>query len=246
MTFIPVVNSTDYVMDISSGNQQKTNLENISSINENVNTDNLDQDVWSNGGEYVFPEQATILKIKSDNNSDSVDDIGARSIYIKGLDINFELLEETVNLDGKNEVFSLNSFYRINRVRINTAGSYNKNKGNITVICDNKIVSKLTTGKNSCGSSIYTVPKNQNAHIILVGTSSCCDKDKILNLKIELKIRKYGSVFITKQIFNANDYRIFPIPILAEAKSDIKLSITYCNQGKVLVAANYDLVLRNI
>lgn len=127
-----------------------------------------------------------------------------------------------------------------------TAGSYAKNKGNITVVCDNKTIVKIGKDNNGCSSSIFTVPKNKHAHIVKLSTSCFSDKNNELSVRIDLKIRKYNSVFISTQICNYNDYRIYPIPIMVPEKSDIKLTVINCNSKKVVATGSYELILRNI
>jgi hypothetical protein len=80
--------------------------------------------VWAQGGTYVYPASATVMKISSSNADDSFfGGTGARTIAIFGLDADYNEISESVLLDGQTAVNTGNSYLRISRIYVTTAGS---------------------------------------------------------------------------------------------------------------------------
>jgi len=79
--------------------------------------------VWAQGGTYVYPASATVMKISSSSANDAAAGTGARTILITGLDANYNEISETVTLNGQTEVNTVNSYLRIFSMIVATAGS---------------------------------------------------------------------------------------------------------------------------
>jgi hypothetical protein len=79
--------------------------------------------VWAQGGTYVYPASATVMKISSTSANDSSGGTGARTIAIFGLDADYNEISESVLLDGQTEVNTGNSYLRIFSAYVTTAGS---------------------------------------------------------------------------------------------------------------------------
>jgi hypothetical protein len=79
--------------------------------------------VWAQGGTYVYPASATVMKISSSSADDTSAGTGARTIAIFGLDANYNEISESVILDGQTAVNTGNSYLRISRMYVTTAGS---------------------------------------------------------------------------------------------------------------------------
>jgi hypothetical protein len=79
--------------------------------------------VWAQGGTYVYPASATVMKISSSSADDASAGTGARTIVIFGLDANYNEISESVILNGQTAVNTVNSYIRISRMNVATAGS---------------------------------------------------------------------------------------------------------------------------
>jgi hypothetical protein len=71
------------------------------------------------------------LTITSTSNDDNIAGIGAKIAYIRGLNEQFDSLQEAVTLNGTQPVFTQQAFYRVNEFFIVQAGSTNTNQGDI-------------------------------------------------------------------------------------------------------------------
>jgi hypothetical protein len=74
----------------------------------------------------AFPphgSNATVVKISSNNANDTSDGTGARTLYVEGLDENYNKINETVTMNGQTAVLTTNKFSRINRLIVQTSGT---------------------------------------------------------------------------------------------------------------------------
>ncbi len=117
-------------------------------------------DCWEAGGAYPFQSTATVLEILSASAADTAAGTGARTFLLQGLDANFNPISETITLNGVTPVATVNSYLRVNLLRIASAGSGNVNAGDITL----RVVSAGATqgiaraGTGFAKTCIYTVP----------------------------------------------------------------------------------------
>jgi hypothetical protein len=114
------------------------------------------QAIWegsktTTGGDYVFPTSSATLTLVSTSASDTM------GIFIAGLDINFNMISETVTLNGTTGVASVNSYYRINGLYV-VSGS---NVGTITAVqgAGTTVYGQINPGNGITQMSVYTVPK---------------------------------------------------------------------------------------
>jgi hypothetical protein len=99
----------------------------------NGDVDQSEESVWPNGGTVPHPTTASVLKISSSSASDTAAGTGARTVYIGGVDSNFDEIGETVTLNGQTAVNTANSYRYVNYFYVATVGADTKNAGNINV-----------------------------------------------------------------------------------------------------------------
>lgn len=91
------------------------------------------EDAWGAGGAYTFRATPTIPTIVSGSSDDDATDTGARTVRIYGLDSDYMEFTEVANLDGTTPVTLANSYLRINKMIVLTAGTGGINSGALTV-----------------------------------------------------------------------------------------------------------------
>jgi len=106
------------------------------------------------GGSYVYPSTAAQMWMYSSSASDT-----AVSILINGLDSNYNILTETVALNGTTAIQTVNSYLRINSI-ITTVGNA---VGNVSLYSNSAktggvLYAQITAGNGNSQMSIYTVP----------------------------------------------------------------------------------------
>jgi hypothetical protein len=97
----------------------------------NPDVDTSEETIWPDGGLIPHPTTASVLKISSSSAADTSDGTGARTVFIEGVDGNFNVVGETVILNGQTAVNTTNSYLYVNSFYVATVGSGGANAGNI-------------------------------------------------------------------------------------------------------------------
>lgn len=97
----------------------------------NPDVDTSLETVWPDGGEIPHPTVASVLKISSSSADDASAGTGARTVYIGGVDGDYNIVSETVTLNGQTAVNTTNSYLYVNSFYVVTVGSGGQNAGNI-------------------------------------------------------------------------------------------------------------------
>jgi hypothetical protein len=106
---------------------------------------------------YAFPASAQQMRVSST----SATDTGLAKVQINGLDTDWNLISETVTLNGTANVTTVNSYLRINNmVMITPATGQTSNVGTITLKNTSGTVTyaQITIGYGRTAMSIYSVP----------------------------------------------------------------------------------------
>jgi len=147
---------------------QYSNIVAWSKLGFNPEIKNLDEDIWSYGGTYVWPASATKMDLVSSDADDADGDTGARTVTIYGLGATYNELSETVTMAGTTPVETVNEYLRINNMRVATTGASNAPEGNLTLSEANGTtyrygyIRTLFTRQRNC---IYTVPLGKTLYI---------------------------------------------------------------------------------
>ena len=89
----------------------------------NPDVDTARVTVWPRSGILTFPSPAAQLKVSSSNVNDTAAGTGARTVFVAGLDANYNEISETVTLAGQTAVLTSQAFLHINDAYVATAGS---------------------------------------------------------------------------------------------------------------------------
>lgn len=131
--------------------------------NPDVDTGTVPEDVWGGSGVYTgFPASAseTITAVSTSAN-DTLAGTGAQRIRVIGLDTNYNVLSEDINLNGLTGGVSVNQFRRVHTAFVIQAGSGQVNAGAITIrhtTTTTNVFLVMDIGRNQTNSSAYTVP----------------------------------------------------------------------------------------
>jgi hypothetical protein len=97
----------------------------------NPDVDTSEETIWPDGGLIPHPTVASVLKISSSDANDTSAGTGAQTVYIEGVDGNFNVVSETVELNGQTAVNTTNLYLYVNSFYVATVGSGGANAGNI-------------------------------------------------------------------------------------------------------------------
>jgi hypothetical protein len=138
----------------------------------NSDVDTAVETVWPHGGLLGFPAAAIQLSVSSDNAADTAAGTGARTVYLEGLDANYNTITETVTLNGQTAVTTTGSYLHINNCYVLTAGSGNSaagtiyfGTGTVTAGVPATVYDVIQFDYNSRITGSYTVPAGYTAYV---------------------------------------------------------------------------------
>ena len=131
----------------------------------NDDIDSGTEQIWPLGTIQVLPTTAVVASTVSDDEADDVAGKGARNITIYGLDANYALVEETIDMDGTTAVTTTQTFLRIYRAAVTIVGTGGENAGNITISVGGNAQAYIEAAEGQTQISQYTVPAN---HTLLI------------------------------------------------------------------------------
>lgn len=185
--------------------------------------------VWYAGGLYTWPEAANTVTIVSTSNDDLPASFGASEVVVEGLDANFDIVTETIALNGNTSVTTTNDFYRVNRVYASAMGTTASNATNplgtnIGLITGNHNEDDTTVfeiapylGQTQLG--FYSVPNGYTAYIYNWTVSSA---KEVAGAGTNIEI----SAFLMHRLCGTPDLEPFRIADEVVCK-DNKVDVTY-------------------
>lgn len=185
--------------------------------------------VWESGGRYAYLSSASILKISSGSNNDDLTGSGARTVQVYGLDAEYNRIDEVVNMDGQTPVNTANSYLRIFRMIVRSAGGQGINMGtmyagtgDVTAGVPDNVYASIANGMGQTLMALYTIPAGKKGllsqELITNGSAQIC--------QFMLAVRPLGEVFQVKDLqylYQRPFIRPFEPPLMIPEKSDIEI-----------------------
>lgn len=211
------------------------------------------EDVWSHGGLYTFSTTADIDSIVSDDADDD------QEITVQGLDEDWELVTQTVTLNGQTRVALSTDLIRCFRMwNADTTAL----EGDVHVYVDStissgvvadatKIRSGILTGSGQTEMAIYTVPAGYIGYLYQ-GYTGLSRGSYQAAAEFVPAIREFGGVWRT--VFRISEIGqgtsaftyTYPIPRPLAAKTDIKVMCVKVTADDTGVFAGFTIVLKYI
>lgn len=139
----------------------------------NPDVDTSEETVWPDGGLIQHPTVASVLKVSSSSTDDASAGTGARTVFIEGLDGDYDVVSETVTLNGQTAVNTTNSYLYVNQMYVVTTGSGDANAGNInigtgvvTAGVPATLYDLIATGYNQRTTGHYCVPAGYTGYMV--------------------------------------------------------------------------------
>ena len=238
------VNIEDFQLGVASGDLSPS-YKQVYKFGQNASVGNSIETIWLEGGLYVYPPSATTMTVSSSDANDTSAGTGARTVLISGLDGSYNEISETITMNGQTPVTTSNSYLRVNRALVLTAGSGGANAGIIYVgtgtvtagVPANKYTTINGDGTNQSLQAFWTVPAGYTAYIYQTNISTGTSSATPAILKTLLVVRPFGGVFNTKEIITlheGNHLQDYSFPLKITEKSDIEFraesssaSVTY-------------------
>lgn len=174
-------------------------------------------------GTNNLPTTAAVVSVLSSSANDTAAGTGARTLEIQGLDANYLLQTETVSLNGTSAVTTTNTFIRIFRMKVLTAGSGETNDGNITASIGGSDVARILANEGQTLMAVYTVPANKHAYLVKFQGSISKNQEAQFNLRSKgPNDSSWQSKGFWGTFANSITYD-YPVPLMFEPKTDIQV-----------------------
>jgi len=239
----------DFHTEVSKGLVPKHALVHKFGHNLDVDTTTDPETVWSAGGLYTFDTNASPLRIVSNDINDRQGDTGARRIKIQGLDADYNLIEDEVNLNGQSVVTSNKSFLRVNRAFVIQADNSEFNEGVITINNGGNTLTlaEIPAEHGQTQMAVYTVPANYKAYVTsfsgsiakAIPSTSCVlemifRENGVRRVRQNIAIDTTGSTSFIKE---------FKMPLSVGEKTDIIVNAKEVSQSNSGIFSNFALIL---
>ena len=226
--------------------------------NDDISTNSDPQDVWQ-GSEAspVYTGQPTnttpeTITCTSTNTADTSAGTGARTIRIQGLRDNTSTAytSEDLIMNGTGNVTTTNTWWRINRGFVLTAGTGGENAGSIScnsTTTTTEVFFVITPGTNQTTLAAYTVPAEKIAVIKRLLFTIGRSNGAAGSANMTLRIREPGGVY--RGVRNYEVTTSYPIAFTAfrgavvPAGSDIKARVERVSDNGTIVSASFELLI---
>jgi len=193
---------------------------------------------------FTYPSSAGTATVVSDDVNDTSAGTGARTVRIQGLDGDYNFQEETITMNGTTGVTSSNTFLRLNRMEVMTAGSSGSMEGTITADVGGNELSRMEADyDNQSLQANYTIPAGKTAYLTRIQITSAKDNKEAF---VGFFTRELGSLFKVKQlveVYRNNVVVDFTAPLVIPEKTDIELRGKNANSGQISIGGSFDLIL---
>lgn len=180
---VPGSAEIDFFLAVAKGDF--TGYSNVSKFGYNAAVTSIAyESIWEGSNAYPWQTVADQLEVLSSSANDTSAGTGARTVELEGLDSSWNLLTETLTMNGTTAVTTTASFLRIFRARVVTAGTSLRNEGDITIRDQDTSTTRalITNGPTSSfGQSlmaVYTIPAGKTGYVININFSSAKDLEQ--------------------------------------------------------------------
>ena len=241
-------------INISSGTELGFSHINVFGANDDVDTSSAPEDIWDSGGLYEFPASAqSIEAVSSSANDIDVTGSGARTIRVQGLDTNYNPQEEDIAMNGMAAVALVNTYMRIHKAFILSAGSVGTNDGIITIripIGPNQ--AQILAGNGESLMAIFTIPNGKTGFLKRWYCSISKTQSGTTDIRILTSLptfAPYNNTWRVHRIITCNSIgsstwnEEVTTPGLLVAKTDIRLVANNVSANNIRVVGGFDLIL---
>jgi hypothetical protein len=239
----------DYFLSIAKGNVAGTSSINKFGANDDVSTSY--EDIWDGGGTYVWPAAASLYNITSTDTDDVLGGTGAHNVSIQGLDANYNLITETINLNGQTHVPTVNQYLRVFRMKVEYSGSSNVNEGNIYLFKGTSstgtpddltlVIAKIQSLQGQTLMSLYTIPAGKTGYMSNAYVTSAATKTTTFQL-FARPLGKSENIKFNIDIKDADVNHKWSVPLVFTEKTDIWTQAKI-DVGSTRVSSGFDIIL---
>ena len=220
----------------------------------------IGQDVPVATNNLSFVSSLRLLSIASTNINDTAAGTGGRTILIVGLDLKFNTKVETISLNGRTPVNTINQYLRINEMILSSSGSLNTNQGIIYCsdttdtfslgVPQNRVYDIMDISNGLSKTGIYTIPNGFKmiGEMINISTNATETKPAVIkvyrtdnvNSDISTEIL-FDTIYLAGNVsYDTSDNFAFTSP------DNIRITAKSSGGTTIEVALKYDTISLNL
>ena len=241
----PGTSDIDFYLAVAKGDF--TGYSNVSKFGYNPTTGSGGfESIWEGSNAYPWPTSAQTLSVVSASANDASGGTGARTLEIQGLDSSWNVLTETITMNGTTPVVTTRSFLRVFRARVVTAGTLGTNAAQITISGGGTALAYIsydTIGMGQTLMAVYTVPAGKTGYVINVNVSSAKDLENRYRLMVRDNTVTDAAWNVKEYLTGRggfSDWRKYAINKVTE-KTDMDLQVLASATGSA--AGGFELIL---
>lgn len=212
--------NTQFELNVSAGIM--TEMANVHKFGSVVTTNNVYDTVWTEGGQYQFPDTAEIVTVVSTSTQDNPTGTGSSTVVVQGLDANFDEVQETFELDGTTGVGGTINFLRTHRMFIEYGDT---NVGNITASIGSSVTCAIAEDMGQSQVAFYTVPRGKSAFLKQFTATQNKNQENSMRLfqrKPNGGDRPYR-VVTELNLYGSNMIKPYSFPVFFSEKTDLEV-----------------------
>lgn len=224
---------------------------NIAGRNADVDIGTVPEDIWDGGGTYTgFPTgSAETITVVSTSANDTSAGTGARTIRIVGLDASGNVQTEDLTMNGLSNVTSVNTFRRVHRCYVLTAGSGGTNAGVITgnhTTTTANVFFVMAASTSESEVAAYTIPTGYTGFLVRYRAEP--QGATAVTVECALWVRESSGAARLLRPFTVatgspSDFELYG-GLSLPALTDITLRTTSSSANNVNITGSFDIVLR--
>ena len=242
--------STDWLMEVGFGTVPGYTRVAALGNNPDVGSGTVPEDIWSYGGTFNFITTPAALEAVSTSTSDAAAGVGMRTFSISGLDSNYNVVTETVTLNGTTPVALSNQFFRFNLLRNVTSGTTGLNVGDITIrdVSGGTVRAHIPAGYGISRQALFTVPTGRTMQVHSMLGTTAKNNGGVLRYWTRALMQRAsnGSMVAPLEIgFDDVPYRHDGIPgIVVNEKTDFWMRVNQASTSGMNITGGFLAVLK--
>ena len=218
------LNSEDFGLKVARGKERNAYHVNKFGFNNSVGTG---FEIVSDLGTNFLPESAAVVSLVSDDANDADGDTGARTVKIEGVDENYNLVDDTVTMNGTSAVTTTQTFFRVFRMSVLTAGSSSINEGEITASHSGTPIAAIHADNGGQTlMAVYTIPVGYKGYLTMFQGS--VDKNQEVIFEMRIKNSVADAAFQNKGVWGTFGSPVtyeYKFPLEIPQKTDIEVRV---------------------
>lgn len=250
----------DFLIEVKKGNVSGHSLVQKFGQNPDVDSGTTPEAIWTVGGTYNWLTTAQTLDVVSTSTADDADPAGtgAQTVTIQGLDSSWNEQTETIDMNGTGGTTTSNTWIRVYRMWVATAGSGGGNAGSITAdgttsgVTHAEIDQSSPAGKDGQTlMAIYTIPNGKTGYVLnwyvsQIRAAGAVGAEMILWQRPNADTSTYANRKLhtmgahSYSGLNMHEFEAHP---KLNAKTDIWVEAQYASTTNLNISAGFDILL---